>query len=84
MQFGVKRIALVGYDMRVDKGLHWHGPHAKGLNNPTPKNVERWRRVTDEAAPTLKALGIDVVNCTPDSALKNYPKQSFAEVVRCW
>lgn len=81
VQFGVKSIALVGYDMRCDRGLHWHGKHVQGLNNPTSGNVERWRRVTDEAAPVLAALGVRVVNCSPISALVNYPKMTLSEAL---
>mgnify|MGYP002145968013 CR=1 FL=1 len=32
LQFGCTRIILVGYDMRLDKGLHWHGAHPKELD----------------------------------------------------
>ena len=81
VQFGAKRIVLVGYDMRCDQGLHWHGPHGKGLNNPTPRNVERWRRVTDEAADLLRFLGVEVVNCSPISALRAYPKMGLEEAL---
>lgn len=80
-QFGCKRIILVGFDLRLDKGVHWHGRHSK-MNNPTPRNVERWRRAIDDAAPVLKQHGIEVLNCSPISALKNYPKVSFAEAMQ--
>ena len=83
LQFGVSRIVLVGYDMRVDRGLHWHGAHGGGLNNPTEPNVARWRRVIDAAAPILQALGIRVVNASPVSALTAYPKMSLEEALEC-
>lgn len=81
VQFGVRRIVLVGFDMRIDKGLHWHGPHKGGLHNPNPANVARWRRCIDEAAPVLEALGVTVVNASPVSALAAYPKVDFAEAI---
>lgn len=81
-QFGVKRIVLVGYDMRCDQGLHWHGPHPSGLNNPTASNIARWCRAVDGAAETLTKMGIEVVNCSPTSALKNYPKMNLGEAFR--
>lgn len=81
VQFGAQRIVLVGFDMRIDKGVHWHGLHKGGLSNPNTKNVERWRRVIDEVAPVLTALGIAVVNASPVSALAAYPKVSFAEAI---
>jgi hypothetical protein len=81
VQFGARRIILVGYDMRLDKGLHWHGRHPAGLNNPTDKNVARWRRAVDDAAPALRALGIEVINTSMESALGNYPKMSLGEAL---
>jgi hypothetical protein len=81
VQFGARRIILVGFDMRIDKGIHWHGPHKGGLTNPNAKNVERWRRVIEEAAPILGALGVEVINASPVSALGAYPKMSFTEAI---
>jgi len=77
VQFGAKRIVLVGYDMRLDGGIHWHGRHGNGLHNPSNSNVARWRRVIDEAAPLLTRLGVEVVNTSPVSALTAYPKMTL-------
>ena len=66
-----KKICLVGFDMHVRNGKNWHGDHPW----PIPaleQNVARHCRVTDRIAADLAALGVDVVNCTPGSALKNY------------
>lgn len=82
VQMRPKRILLIGYDMRVDLGLHWHGAHV-GLNNPTTNSVDRWRRVTDGAAEVIKAIGVDVINCSAVSALQNYRKLSLKEALRC-
>lgn len=80
VQFGCKRIILVGYDMRLDKGVHWHGLHPN-LHNPNDRNVARWRRVTDEAAITLRTLGVQVLNASPISALTAYEKVPYAEAL---
>ena len=77
------KIILVGYDMSVDHGLHWHGRHARGLNNPSRPNVARWRRVVDGAAEAIAGMGIPVLNCSPISALENYPKMSLEEALAC-
>lgn len=76
-QFGVTDIALTGFDMRTDRGTHWHGNHPRGLNNPTAKNAERWRKAIDAMAPDLAVLGIRVVNCSEISALTAYSKIGF-------
>lgn len=77
-----ERIVLVGYDMTIERGLHWHGAH-EGLNNPQERNVLRWRRVIDDAAGTIKALGIPVYNASCGSALQAYPKLTLEEALRC-
>lgn len=77
LQWGVSVVKLVGYDLSVANGLHWHGRHSRGLNNPTAMNIERWRRLLDEQAERISALGVEVVNCSPDSALRNFRKGSL-------
>lgn len=80
VQFGPPaKIILAGYDMNVDAGIHWHGPHPKGMNNPRPDTIAKWRKILDGEAATLRRLGVDVVNASPSSALVNYPKMSLAE-----
>lgn len=72
IQFGAARILLVGYDMNLSRGEHWHGPHPQGLNNPREHNIHRWL-----AANWTAPIGVEVVNCNPDSALMAYPKMKF-------
>ncbi len=79
-QFRAKKIILVGYDMTLDKGVHWHGKH-HNLNNPTEKNVTGWRTAIDTVAPQLADLGILVINASPISALKAYPKMSLEDAL---
>jgi len=83
VQFGANPVILVGYDMRLDHGVHWHGAHDNGLNNPTKGNVERWRRAVDGAAAVISALGIKVVNASPISALAAYPKMDLEAALAC-
>lgn len=80
-QFGAKRIVLVGFDMRLDMGLHWHGKHVSGLQNPTVTNVNRWRRCLDLAAPVLADAGVEVVNASMQSALSAFPKMRLEEAI---
>lgn len=83
VQFGASKIILVGFDMRIDAGIHWHGRHGRGLNNPTELNVTKWRRVLDAVAPQIASLGVRVINCSPVSALAAYPKMTFLEALQC-
>lgn len=77
------KIILVGFDMTLAHGIHWHGRHTGGLNNPTDRNVERWRRCVDAAAEVIAALGIKVINASPISALTKYPKMSLEDALEC-
>jgi hypothetical protein len=77
INWGAKRILLVGYDMTLERGEHWHGRHPQGLNNPREHNIRRWLSAR-WAAPA----GVEVINCNPASALCAYPKMSFEEVIR--
>lgn len=81
IQFGAKKIMLAGFDMCVDHGLHWDGAHPEGLKNPTPDMVSSWRRILDGAAESISRRGIRIINCSPISALKRYPKMHFAEAL---
>jgi len=81
VKFHCRKIILVGFDMRLDMGLHWHGPHPKGMNNPSERNIGRMRRAMENAAKPLAALGVTVINASPVSALENYPKMAFEDAL---
>lgn len=81
VQLFPSRILLVGYDMTVEAGVHWHGPHRDGLKNPDASRVEKWRRGVDGAAGFIRERGIEVINCSPLSALRRYPKMAFSEAL---
>lgn len=83
VQWGAARVVLVGYDMTLAHGTHWHGRHGAGLHNPTDRSIARWRAVLDGAAEQLAALGIDVVNTSAISALTRYRRASLEEAVAC-
>ncbi len=72
---GAKRINLYGFDMRSDvkHHHHWHGVHPSPLRNHGESIYERWIKNFNELAPILKSRGVEVVNCTPASALKCFP-----------
>lgn len=76
-QFGPGAILLVGFDLCLEYGLHWHPNHPEGMKNPLPGNVDAWRRAVDGAATTLSAWGIRIINCSPISVLKRYEKMGF-------
>lgn len=83
IQFGTTDIALVGFDMQVRQGVHWHGKHAHGLNNPGASTIAHWRMRFDAVAPALAGRGVRVVNCSAQSALVAYPKMTLTEALAC-
>lgn len=83
-QFGATGIALVGFDMRANGGVHWHGLHPPPLRNPDDGRCLDWRKHLDGNAHKLKVRGIDVVNCSPVSALTAFPKISVEQMLERW
>jgi hypothetical protein len=81
LQFGATRMVLVGFDMRRDRGLHWHGPHRIGLNNPSERNLIRWRAALESAAAQLPGFGVRTFNASKVSTLTGFPKVSLAKAL---
>jgi hypothetical protein len=67
---GCKRILLCGFDMH---GQRWHGRHPEPLRNPGQDIFPRWIANFATLVPELEKRGVEVVNCSPDSALKCFP-----------
>lgn len=71
---GAKRILLFGYDMG---GSHYFGDHAHGLPNPSQKRFESFKKQFAGYKPS----GVQIINCTPGSALKCYPFGDAKELI---
>lgn len=75
MQACAKRVVLLGFDMQ---GGHWHSGHAGEA--PTD-HAETMRKHFETLVPTLEGLKIEVVNCSPGSALKCFPHAELSAVL---
>lgn len=71
--YRASKIVLLGFDMH---GTHYFGPHPEGLKNSTNLQFERhiqqfkhWK-------------GCAIVNCTPNSALKQFPYMDLKDEIR--
>jgi hypothetical protein len=85
VQFGAKRILLIGFDMTDRPGVHWYGRNNwPGGNNPGELNFRRWIKAFANAVPTLASLGVEVVNGSPVSQLRTWPKASVEETLAAW
>lgn len=65
VQAKVARILLVGVDCTPG---HWHGQHSHpNGSNPPPSRLKAWVAQWTSAAPELGRLGVEVINCNPES-----------------
>ncbi len=77
--FGIKRMILCGYNMSVRDGKrHFFGDHPQGLN----RSGNYTGFVSNFNTIKPNALGIEIVNATPASALTAFPKVSLEEALR--
>lgn len=81
IQFGARRIALLGFDLC---GQHWHEKHPEPLRNPDDSSLEKWRKCLDGQAPRLAVMGIEVINCSPTSALTAFRRMNIRDALAHW
>jgi hypothetical protein len=79
---GAKNIILLGYDGKpaADGTAHFHGDH------PKPSPVSAYPMYLKSFAPAVKPLenlGVSVVNCSPDSAIADFPKMPLEDALAC-
>ena len=78
---GAKRILLLGVDMKpgAPGEMHWFGLHPDGDRHmPDFAGMrETWKTLVEP----LKSRGVEVVNCSPDSALDCFPKARLEDVI---
>lgn len=78
---GARRIILLGYDMGHDGSAHWHGDHAGGLSNPDQKFLQRCACILDEQAKAIAARGIEVINASRKTRLRQFRRMSIDEAL---
>ncbi len=85
--WGASRILLTGVDC-MRPGEHHHGPHtfnnAPGTNpiaNARETTVVKWIKAFGEVAPLLAARGVEVINCTRETALECFPRARLEDVL---
>jgi hypothetical protein len=82
VQWGARRILLIGFDMTDASGVHWYGRNTWLMaNNPDHHNFKRWIAAFEAAAPVLAKMGVEVINCSRYSALKCFPKLSIEDAL---
>lgn len=80
IHLGARRVVLLGYDMkRQRKRSHFFGEHPTKLQCGTP--YHRFAQRFDAMVEPLKKLGVEVVNCTRDSALSQFRRVDLREAL---
>jgi hypothetical protein len=80
---GVKRIILVGFDMDLnDSGKqHWHSLYRKQGRPPKSLPFDRHLRHTPSIKQDADELGIEIINASPDSKIKEFEKTTVEEIL---
>jgi len=81
-QLGCSPILLCGFDMRSIKNRqHWHDKHEYPMRDHGDGIYPEWIKSFNNLAPLLEAIGINVINVTPDSALKCFQKMTLEDAL---
>lgn len=76
---GARRIVLLGFDMNAtEKKVHWFGDHP--IQTPV-SNFSAWLPYFPKLAKAVKPLGVDIINCTPGSAIRCFPMRDLESVL---
>lgn len=76
---GATEIILLGYDMQITEGLsHWHGDHKKGLSQQ--HCFKGWIGHMNILAQHLKQRGVNVYNCSRQTALECFERKNLEDV----
>ncbi len=76
---GVKRILLLGFDMKpVDERTHWHSTYRKQTQ---PATFRRFLKSFSPIASDAKRRKIEILNVSPDSAIEAFRKVKLEEVL---
>ena len=79
VHLGARRVLLLGYDMRSGgRGKsHWFGDHPWGGESP----YVTFRRMFGTIVEPLKAAGVEVINCSRETALDVFPRMALADAL---
>lgn len=90
LHYGVKRMALIGWDMnypgkindrKYEGNRHYFGEYPKKLQHwpKTNPNGDLGGLIKEVETIKPEDYGIEIINCTPNSALKCFPYLSISE-----
>lgn len=80
VHFGAARIILLGYNMSHQSGAHFFGDHPVALGQSAAL-YPGFRKTFGTMVEPLKALGVEVINCTVGTSLNVFPQRPLREVL---
>jgi len=86
VQLGAKKIILLGFDMECTEGMqHWHS-HYKPKGQPNMKELRklpfhRHIKCFEHVAKDAKRLGVEILNVSPHSQIKEIKKVQIQDVL---
>jgi len=80
---GVRQILLLGFDMSLDKNKvsHWHGSHGKPYEKKRNPPFQRHLIGFPAIAKDAKTRGIEILNLSPKSAIKDLKKANLSDIL---
>ena len=83
LHYGIRVMLLVGWDMRYGAQRHYFGEYPTPLQHwpRTGPNGELEGLIREMESIRPADYGIEIVNCTPDSALTCFPMMPLAEAL---
>lgn len=75
---GCRRVLLCGMDMH---GKHWHSEYRSPMKTHQPEDQAEWVRRFASLKEPLEKWGMEVINCTPNSALRVWPYMPLEEAL---
>lgn len=79
VHLGVERVLLLGFDCKrgPEGKKHWFGEHPNRSEQPH----DIWIRQFNALAPLLERRGIEVINCSRDTALQCFKREPIERVL---
>ena len=80
VRWKAKRLILLGTDCH-SHNQHWHGNHTfPEAPNQKKSLMKTWLRAWEMSVPQLEKLKVEVINCSPGSALKVFRQMNVEDV----
>jgi len=76
---GARKIVMLGFDMSVKNGTHWHGDHQE-TTNPNSRRANHWRNHIEKLDKNSK-VDIDIINASRYTELNAFKQQTLEEVL---